>query len=246
MEKLKLSKNGQWQLEKAYFPRREIAKDPIKNADRSDAANIVHLMKLIPEELNAYEKHKSTTPVTGKNGEKLWHHTYISDFGDDHSGRDVQHRLSRHKDPKMPGVAGMLVAQKQKGDYNTAEGRKKLGLHAELLGARTFDENDRAKGYGSQLYHNVIHHHGVLVGDYGYGAEGEYLRNHMIKQKEHYNFIDCKEEPTVGAAKSVGGTRDIFSLKDQSKLGAIPPIHLSYNAAPAPLAPVAAVAPKRK
>lgn len=235
MEKIKLHTNGQWELEKSYYPARVKKRllDAGKDTDMRSHADPVHMQRVVPDVPFNYEKHVSTTPVIGKNGEKLFHHIYQSEYGDDDS-RDVRHVLSRSEDPSKPGVAGQLVEQRKNGTYDTAEGAKHLGPHAVSHGIRLINEDENGKnGYGSQLFHNVIHHHGTLVGDYSYSEDGEKLSDHMTKQNKYYKYTPDKEEETAAKAKT-GGTRRIFELKDKSKQGLIPSTHLSYLTPPKP------------
>lgn len=169
------------------------------------------------------EKLHSSTQVTGKNGEKLYHHIFVNkntDISKDNQ-YDVHHILSSNKDPRQPGVAAGLAVHYNNVNVNTATGIKNVPSGGVIDGIRVADVNNRGKGYGPQIFHNMAHHHGALIGDKDYSSEGESLVNKMSKHPA-YDFTPDTQQPIEEAHDPTKGTRSIFSLKDVSKTGKIP------------------------
>jgi GNAT superfamily N-acetyltransferase len=165
-----------------------------------------------------YEDHHSTTPVKSKDGDQLYHHVFTHK-------NDVRHVLSEHKDPSKPGVAAGLAVHHEGVTVNTAEGKKTVDSGGVVEGIKVHDEKHRGKGYGSQLFHNMIHHHGTIIGDKQYSGEGEALTNKMANHDAYDHVADTKQsiEDSHDEDKV---TRRIFSVKDKKAVGKIPKKHL--------------------
>lgn len=179
---------------------------------------------LTHNEPHEHEQLHSTTPVTSKHGEQLYHHIFV-DKKVDHtkdSDYDVHHVLSRHEDPRKPGVAAALTGQHSNVNVNTAEGKKHVKEGGVLYGIRVAGDENKGKGYGPHLFHNLIHHHGSLIGDVEYSPEGIALSDKAAKHPK-IHFVNDTAQSHEDAKHPTKGTRRIHSLKDQSQAGKIPP-----------------------
>ena len=222
MSKLKIDSNGQWELDGLEKMSYTHYAGPI-----SDSAyfNYVTSNKPIDREVIT-----STTKVKGKNGDTLYHHTLIDkrtldqiNKGESPERHDVHHILSKHKDfatlKKEGGIAAGMTDVRKNLTVPTAKGTYTGNNVATILGIRVAD-NAQGQGHGEHLFHNIIHHHGTLVGDYQYSAVGRGLRD-KVSQNPAYNYIPDTDQ-SFDEATEKAATRCVFSLKDANKVGKIP------------------------
>lgn len=222
MSKLKIHDNGQWELdglEKMSYT------DRTGRRPNTNYFNYFSSKKPINDEIIT-----STTKVKGNNGETLYHHVLTSKRDADHINRgelpdqyDVHHILSKHKDfdklKKEDGVAGAMTHVTKNSTFPTAQGTYTGNNLATILGIGVAD-NAQGQGYGEQLFHNIIHHHGTVIGDYQYSAAGRGLRD-KVSQNPAYNYIPDTDQ-SFDEATEHAATRCVFSLKDANKVGKIP------------------------
>lgn len=174
-----------------------------------------------------YEKLHSSTPVKGKGGEQLYHHIFIHKNTDPSKDDkyDVHHVLSQHKDPRKPGVAGGLTVYYKNVDVSTKDGRKNVKNGGVVEGIRVTDDAHRGKGYGQQMFHNMVHHHGTLIGDKHYSGQGEALVNKMAIHPAYDHIGDTKQSLKDSDDENKV-TRRVFSLKNKANVGKIPTKYL--------------------
>jgi hypothetical protein len=222
MSNLKVDDNGQWELDGLEKMSYTHHSGPMSN---TTYFNYVTSKKPINEEAIA-----STTKVKSKNGETLYHHTLIDKKTLDHINKgntperyDVHHILSKHKDfgalKKEGGIAAGMADVRKSSSVPTAEGTYTGSNLAILLGIGVADKA-QGQGHGEHLLHNMIHHHGTLVGDYQYSDIGKKLVD-KVSQHSAYNYVPDTDQ-SFGEATEKAATRCVFSLKDPSKKGKIP------------------------
>ena len=213
---INLNKNGQWKLEglekMAYYQGRDKNKDKMNIQTRQ----FEYMTSHYPHQDG---KHESSTATKGKNGEQLYHHIFTL-------GEARHHILSEHKDISKEGVAGgwSELNSKKGVSVDTAEGEKDIKDSAAIMGIGVNNESNKGKGYGKQMFHNIAHYHGNLIGDYAYTTEGEALTDSVAKHKA-YNHIDDTKDQSYKEAKA-GATRRVFEVKDKKTVGKIPEKYL--------------------
>lgn len=234
MEKINISSNGQWELEKMAWHRTAEEDKNMRPSlhfqwDTSAEPHLESGFKPVGSPSKTMAKDKKTV---------LYHHI----FRDDKSG-STHHILSKQekpdKDGKYNGVAASMMHDHSKAD------RSKTGNTAISQGIVA---HEIGKGYGSQLLNGIIHHHGQWISGDSFSSQGTALTDRAAKLSDHYDYIPdaketklqhdagydsdaLKEWTDKGGATTPDGrakpvTRRSLILKDPSKKGKIPETYL--------------------
>jgi hypothetical protein len=203
MDKLKVYKNGQWSLEKAYH------RTPEEQAKVYETKSFEFATMARPHQVGGkdeIENHDSTNLVTTDKGENMYHHIFKNKLG------DTRHTLSRHKDPSKEGVAGTLV---QTDAFSTGfrDGRPVSA------GIKT---KEKGKGYGKLLLESAINHHGEWHSGESLSPEGAALIDSVVRSGKYHHTPDTPEskefhDQAIANRQKDKISRIIFRVKDGPK-----------------------------